>query len=285
MDIIGPTRQKTWGLAAVVNFWLGGMSAAAYVLMGTVNVLLQGSFHVSGNWRLSILILMALGFICIALHAGRPGRALFAACRLRSSWMARETVAAGIFIAAVGLQFAFPDLIVAWLTVLGASFFLLSQSMMPYRSLGIGSWGVTVVPILFTLSSFSSGAGLVLLTAPRMGPDVLYLMRMIGLVSAVFNAASWIHYVYRAPVSPPDSLAVLRKWQSQVVVMGGGMLLPVLLLIAGASVAGGAGEASWAWRACEVFAGAALSGGAFLQKYLVIAWAGWWRPLRLGVTA
>lgn len=285
MDIIGSTRQTTWGLAAVINFWLGGMSAAAYVLMGAANVLLQGSFHVPANWRLLILILMTIGFICIALHAGKPSRALFAAYRLRSSWMARETAAAGIFIAAVVLSFAFPYLVIVWLTVIGALFFLLSQSMMPYRSLGIGSWGVTAVPILFTLSSFSSGAGLVLLAAPRMGPDALYLMRIIGMVGAIFNAAVWIHYVYRSPVSPPDSLSVLRRWQSQIMVVGGGMLLPVLLLIAGASAAGSPGGASWVWRACEVFAGATLSGGAFLQKYLVITRAGWWRPLRLSEAA
>ena len=286
MDIVQPTRQTKWGIAAVMNFWLGGMSTAAYILFFAAHALFCRQYNVTADFLFLTFFLMATGFLLVALHAGRPGRAGFAGSRFRSSWMARETVAGFIFFLAAVLNLFFPHTFLSWLSLLSAFLFLLSQSMMPYKSIGVGGWRVLAVPVLFTILSFSSGVGLILLSVRSPLAASFDLLRIAGIFLIALNGVMWICYVYRSNVSPSESVSAFRKRQSLILVFGGGMLLPILLLLfviySGST---GKEEAHSVWRMCEALAGVALIGGAFLQKYYLIVHAGWWRPLRLGVVA
>jgi hypothetical protein len=195
--------------------------------------------------------------------------------------MARETIAGFGFLLAAGLNLIIPNLLFIWLALLAAVFFLISQSLMPYRSLGVGGWRAAAVPALFAAASFASGVGLVLLSPPLPMEAAIYLARIIGMPLAVLNAAIWVHYVYRSQVSPPESLFVLKQKQSLLLVLGGGMILPfslILVVLYKTSI----GNINFSLdRKLEMVAGVALMAGAFLQKYLIISKAGWYRALRL----
>jgi DMSO reductase anchor subunit len=283
MDILHPIRQKTWGVAAVINFWLGGMSAAAYIFFGIAAVFGEGPGRADMHFLLLIFILMGIGFLLIALHAGRPDRAFCALVRFRSSWMSRETVAAIIFFASASLNHIHPHQILVWLSSISALFFVLSQSMMPYKSLGIGGWRVLAVPFIFTLSSLISGYGLVLLSAPLTMGVQSDCTRITAIALIALNAVIWFGYVRLSKVSPPESISILRKWSNLILVMAVSMFLPFfLLLICTYRIYWGDADHSF-FQICDFYVGMAVIAGAFLQKYFVIAQAGWWRPLRLGI--
>ena len=164
MEIMRPVRQQSWGLAAVANFWLGGMASGAYIV---AMIVFAGSENaMPGSYQLLLLLLMGTGFLLLALHAGKPGRARFAARHLRSSWMARETAAGLLFFVTAVWYLFFTNALAGWLATLAAFCFLISQSFILYRGQGVAGWDLAAVPAHFTLSSFSSGIGLLLLMVP-----------------------------------------------------------------------------------------------------------------------
>ena len=272
-------RQKSWGLTAVVNFWLGGMATGAYIIAAIVHS--GGKVVLSGSFQLLMLLLVGIGFFFLALHVGKPGRARFAARHLRSSWMARETAAGLLFFVFVGWNIFLTSTAAGWLATIAAFFFLISQSFILYRGKGIVAWDVAAVPILFTLSSFSSGIGLLLVIAPVWTVDTMQTLVITGIMLIVVNAAIWLHYTYKTPLSYAQALLPLRRPRALLLVLGGGMIVPFVLFLSMIffpstdTVVGG-----W-MRTQEVIAGLSLIAGAFFEKFFVVIKAGWQKPVLL----
>ncbi|MBI1893082.1 MAG: dimethyl sulfoxide reductase anchor subunit [Candidatus Rokubacteria bacterium] len=94
MIILPAERQKLWGPLAVANFVLGGMGAGAYVTASLLSGLSPPGRLVGAASVLPVVI----GFLCVAVEAGRPFRGPNVLRMVRSSWMSRELWAGGAFI-------------------------------------------------------------------------------------------------------------------------------------------------------------------------------------------
>ncbi len=273
VGIMRPVRQKSWGPAAVANFWLGGMASGAYII--AVIALADSEHALSGLFQLLLLFLIGTGFLLLALHVGKPERARFAAWNLRSSWMARETAAGLLFLVTAVWYFLFASALAGWLAAFTAVLFLISQSFILYRGQGVFGWDIATVPAHFTLSSFSSGAGLLLLAAPFRTVDTLQVLAVISLIFVILNLAVWLLYIYKTPISHKPALSSLRKTRALVLIVGVGMLLPFFLLLSMVfQLSGGKMLAGW-MRIYEIVIGLSLIGGVLLQKYSVVMIAGW----------
>ena len=279
MVIMRPFRQQTWGLAAVINFWLGGMASGAYIIATTI---VTGSEHkLSGTFQLFLLFLVGAGFFFLAFHIGKPGRIKFAASHIGSSWMARETAAGLLFFFTAGWYYFFMNDLAGWFAVLAACLFLISQSFILYKGKGVSGWDLAAVPLHFTLSSFSSGSGLLLLVAPFRTADTFRIVETTGIVLVLANIAVWLFYIYKPPSLHNKALSSLRDPIALMLIIGGGMLLPlILLMIMISQVSEELLFNDW-MRISEIIAGLSLIGGGLLQKYFVVKRAGWNKEILL----
>src|SRR3990172_13029872 len=96
-ELLPPLKQTLWGRLAVVNFFLGGAGAGAYL----VAVSLTG-FSATPLARVALTLgplLVLAGFLAVAVEAGRPLRGAQVLRMAEPSWMSREAWAGGAFIA------------------------------------------------------------------------------------------------------------------------------------------------------------------------------------------
>ncbi len=279
MEIIRPIRQGTWNLTAVLNFWLGGMASGAYIV--AIIILTESDQSLSGAFQLLVFLLIGTGLSALLLHIGEPRRIKFAARNLQSSWMARETFASVLFFTTAIWYFFFPNASIGWLASFAAFCFLISQSFILYAAKGTSGWDSPVVPVHFTLSSFSSGSGLLLLATPFRTVATLRVLETTAIILVIANSVVWLLYLYEAPESYEQTLSSLKNLKTHLLVLGGGLILPLMLLLMLVFQVSEEKLLSGWMRINEVIAGLCLIGGALAQKYLVIIRAGWSKQLFL----
>ena len=150
-----PWHQTNWDFRAAFNFMFG--SAGAGLL---VAVALSGA---AGNaLRAEMLLGMALigaGLLSVWLEIGRPLRALHVGFNPFTSWMTRESFAAGA-VFALGLSAAWlgsPAL--AQAAALAALVFVYCQACMLRAAKGIPAWRVPALVWLNFTTALAEGAG------------------------------------------------------------------------------------------------------------------------------
>lgn len=193
--------QVPWSL---VFFTVGTQAAVGLVAIAAVlsfvpdargEVLLGPSHAVP----VTALVFLALASLAAALHLARPRAVRYVAANLRTSWLSREVVLAGIFGLLLLLWWVLPGEIpgaVLGLLAALAGLALLHAVTHVYRMRTIPAWDHPTTPFTFLGTSVLLGAVLVGILLPRLawvpGPDPAWLvgaLRVLGL--AVLLAAAW----------------------------------------------------------------------------------------------
>jgi len=256
-----PWQQTQWDWRAAGNF-IGGGAGGGLVMLTAVSGV-QGT--AAALLLAAGLALVGLGLVCVWAELGRPLRAMNVFFNPRTSWMARESIAATLLmpvgVIAAYLVWAGAANIV-WLAGLLALAFIVCQSRMLQGARGIVAWREPLSVQLLLATSLAEGAGLILLALPWHGSPFAALL-VVVLVLA--RAGIWLLYRQRlAGRLAPRAKAALDG--AGRVLMIGGTLLPLLLVAASYAVA---------WPVFAALAGllAAVSGS--YMKFVLVTRAGY----------
>jgi phenylacetyl-CoA:acceptor oxidoreductase subunit 2 len=221
-----PWHQTNWDFRAAFNFMFG--SAGAGLL---VAVALSGA---AGNaLRAEMLLGMALigaGLLSVWFEIGRPLRAMNVGLNPFTSWMSRESFAAGL-VFALGLAAVwFASLPLAQAAALAALIFAYCQGRMLQAAKGIPAWRVPALIWLVFTTALAEGAGLfvalaVLADTPARGALWYFSLALIARVLA------WSIYrggVAKTAVRP--ALAALDRAGKMLVQLGTVAQLALLLV-------------------------------------------------------
>jgi phenylacetyl-CoA:acceptor oxidoreductase subunit 2 len=151
-----PWQQSNWDYRAALNFIFGGTGAGLLVL---------AAFSGLAGHALRAEILLALGLIGAGLvsvwfELGRPLRALHVGFNPFTSWMTRESFAAGLVfplgLAAAWLESATLAMVAALVVLV----FVYCQGRMLHGAKGIPAWRERSVIWLIVTTGLAEGAGL-----------------------------------------------------------------------------------------------------------------------------
>jgi phenylacetyl-CoA:acceptor oxidoreductase subunit 2 len=220
-----PWHQTNWDFRAAFNFIFGGAGAGLLIA--------AASSSTGGNLlRVELLLGMALigaGLVSVWFEIGRPLRALNVGFNPFTSWMTRESFAAGL-VFALGLAaawFASPPL--AQAAALAALVFAYCQGRILQAAKGIPAWRVPALIWLVFTTALAEGAGLfialaVLADTPARGALAYFSLALIARVLA------WSIYrdgVAKSAARP--ALAVLDR--AGKILIQFGTLAPLALLL------------------------------------------------------
>jgi DMSO reductase anchor subunit len=234
IHLVQAIRQKVWGWPVVVNFLLGGMASGLYLLGYFLRddfVLNMGSAQRT-TFSLLPAIFICLGFLTVGIESGRPSRGKYLLLHSQRSWMSREVLFGGIFVAFSVFNCFFSHLIFKFVASLAAIGFVLAQGMMVFRACGIAAWNRPIVPLHFIFSSFALGFGLLLMwmTVVHAYPNLNLIL--IGLCCLILNVCIWVLYLF-----PKRNWAFyqatwrLRETLSLTLSVGCGILIPGIILL------------------------------------------------------
>src|SRR3990172_3722079 len=190
-ELMPPVKQTLWGRLAVVNFFLGGAGAGAYL----VAVSLTG-FSAPPLARVALTLgplLVLAGFLAVAVEAGRPFRGAKVLRMAETSWMSRESWAGGALTALAALDFVAPW--VGWRLAAApvALLFVLAQGWVLSNCRGVLAWNVPILPPLFLASALVSGAGVLSLAAP-LGSGDADRLQLATAALVLLSGFVWVAY-------------------------------------------------------------------------------------------
>ncbi len=222
-----PWHQTNWDFRAAFNFMFG--SAGAGLL---VAVALSGA---AGNaLRAEMLLGMALigaGLLSVWFEIGRPLRALHVGFNPFTSWMTRESFAAGA-VFALGLSAAWlgsPAL--AQAAALAALIFVYCQARMLRAAKGIPAWRVPALVWLNFTTALTEGAGVFVALATLFDTPA---RGVLGYFSLALVARGLAWSIYRGSVvktAARPALAALDR--AGKILIQFGTIAPLALLLLG----------------------------------------------------
>jgi DMSO reductase anchor subunit len=273
VELLPPRPQALWGVPAVANFTLGGLGTGLYAVAALAAGLGPSPAVATAAWLGPALVLG--GFAAVASESGRPFRGARVLARLRSSWMSRELwVGGGFVLLAAAGELAGGAPWQRGLAVLAALATAASQGFILRRARGVAAWDRPLMPLVFLLSALVSGGGLLVLTELAAGRRPGHALLRALLLLLALDAIAW-----GVLVAPGRDEAVtratrpLREAPALAAVLGGGHLLPLLLVAIAVALSTGA----------ELLApGAVLAiGGQVCAKAALILMAGQLRPITI----
>ncbi len=282
LELAPARRQRIWGWPAVVNLTLGGTGSGLYLLGALLAFFSSPWSHDNQFIAFPLLaaVVVSLGFVTLALEAGRPLRAYRLFRRLPGSWMSVESLVGVLFIFAAVADLWFPFLFLRALSVAAALVLIVSQGMMLYRAVGVDAWHRRLIPSLFVTSGLMSACGLLLLNVRQISAlgrlPILFLAALVML-----NLAAWLFYLFGR--LEPDSnrgFKFLRHPAMLMLVVGLGHVLPFLYLgvvfLSGDNQAGNLVASFF-----RVGSGLMLLAGGMCQKIGIVLAAAYLRPLSI----
>jgi phenylacetyl-CoA:acceptor oxidoreductase subunit 2 len=271
-ELLAPIGQTLWGRLAVANFFLGGAGAGAYVVAAVAAGLAPGPLLRLASYAGALLV--AAGFLSVAVEAGRPLRGARVLRKAGSSWMSRESWLGGLFVGLVGLALLWPW--AGWRAgaVLAALGVALAQGEVLRHCRGVAAWSVGMLPAVFVASSLASGAGVLALAGAILPGEVAPLVPATGGL-VLLSGLAWAAYLaWPAGAAFREASAPLRGEPALLGVFVVGHLLPLALL-------GLAAVAVPFAPAVTAAAGAAVLAGQLQAKAWLILRAGALRPITL----
>jgi phenylacetyl-CoA:acceptor oxidoreductase subunit 2 len=222
-----PWHQTNWDFRAAFNFIFGGAGAGLMVIAA-----ISGS---GGNaLRAELLLGMALigaGLISVWFEIGRPLRAMNVGFNPFTSWMTRESFAAGL-VFALGLAAVwFASQPLAQAAALAALVFAYCQGRILQAAKGIPAWRVPALIWLVFTTALAEGAGLfvalvALFDTPARGALGYFSLALIA------RALAWS--IYRGGAAKITVRAAMNTLdRAGKILIQFGTLAPLALLLAG----------------------------------------------------
>lgn len=222
-----PWHQSNWDFRAALNFIFGGTGAGLLVIV-------PFSGLAGDALRAEIVLGMALigvGLISVWFEIGRPLRAINVGFNPFTSWMTRESFAAGA-VFALGLSAAWlgnPAL--AQAAALAALVFAYCQGRMLRAAKGIPAWRVPALAWLNFTTALAEGAGLFVVLATLFDTPA---KGVLGYFSLVLVARGLAWSIYRGSVAKSaarPALAALDR--AGKILIQFGTIAPLALLLLG----------------------------------------------------
>lgn len=282
--LILPMKYKVWGWPAAVNFILGGTATGFYLLIFLMKVLQDNTSIVFQSSVVKLLppVMVILGFLALAIEAGRPMRGYHLLCNLRSSWMSFEVLAGAIFIISTILDYFLPHLFLKIIAVVSATGLIISHGFIFYHVRGVTAWNVPFIPLHFIISGLTIGFGLLLFVAALDKWSLRTDLMLIGLICVMLNLVVWLIYLrMRRDTAFSKATEGLRNLGALFLTVGIGHLLPIillLLLLFGSSV----NTTTKFPNIISVLAGLAIVAGGVRQKVNIILGASYLRGITMG---
>jgi phenylacetyl-CoA:acceptor oxidoreductase subunit 2 len=222
-----PWHQSNWDFRAALNFIFGGAGAGLLVIVAFSGL-------AGDALRAEIVLGMGLigaGLISVWFEIGRPLRAINVGFNPFTSWMTRESFAAGA-VFALGLSAAWlgnPAL--AQAAALAALVFAYCQGRMLRAAKGIPAWRVPALAWLNFTTALAEGAGLFVVLATLFDTSA---KGVLGYFSLALIARGLAWSIYRGSVAKSaarPALAALDR--AGKILIQFGTIAPLALLLLG----------------------------------------------------
>jgi phenylacetyl-CoA:acceptor oxidoreductase subunit 2 len=237
-ELLLAARQTIWGRPASANFILGGAGAGLYLFSFITGVLQDGALAVSKPLSSGLVgpVLVALGFLALAIEAGRPLRGIHLFRHLRRSWISRETLFAGLFISAAVIDRMFPDSLFRIVAAAAGLGLMVSQGFILFQAKAITAWNVPLMPLFFTSSGFTSGGAVSLLIGALTKSALSSSTIVLVMIALSTTLVIWLLYLYRSRgIAFREATEELRRPFALIVTLGFGHMLPLVLLFLAAA--------------------------------------------------
>lgn len=222
-----PWHQTNWDFRAALNFILGGAGAGLLVVAAFSGV-------AGDALRAEIVLALGLigsGLISVWFEIGRPLRALHVGFNPFTSWMTRESFAAGL-VFALGLTAAWlGSQALAQAAALAALVFIYCQGRMLQGAKGIPAWRVPALAWLIFTTALAEGAGLFVVLAALFDTPARGVLAYFSL-ALVARGLAWS--IYRASVAKSTVRAALAALdRAGKILIQFGTIAPLALLLLG----------------------------------------------------
>lgn len=222
-----PWHQANWDFRAALNFVFGGAGAGLLVLAAFAGL-------AGDALRAELLLGMALigaGLISVWFEIGRPLRAMNVGFNPFTSWMTRESYAAGL-VFALGLGAVwFASRPLAQAAALTALVFAYCQGRLLQGAKGIPAWRVPALGWLISTTALTEGAGLFVALATAFDTPAAGVLAYFSL-ALIARGLAWS--IYRGSIASsaarPARAALERAGK---VLIQFGTLAPLALLLLG----------------------------------------------------
>jgi sulfite dehydrogenase (quinone) subunit SoeC len=249
-------RQSEWGVGRkgwisnsvylLLALFFGGVGAGAALIALYLEGPQSGGYFVAGY----LLAVGGKGFFHL-LFLGNPLRFWRAVSRPQSSWISRGIIALSVFSVAglvymLGPMFHVIPAAASLETPLAITcggllaFLIVYDGFLLNTSTAIGAWNTGLMVILFPVFSALGGAGLLgALYGPlhaRVALDIhaLHHIEAVLLGVGAFALATYLAYLYTDPflrTSAWDTIVGRLRWVFWMVVVGGGILAPIVVAL------------------------------------------------------
>ncbi len=245
--------QLEWGWLIAVYLFLGGVGGGAYTI-AAINSFLGESLALSTTVGLWIAFpALLIGTLFLMVDLGSPSKAVLAAMKPGTSWIARGTLIISIF-----MVLSFVHLILHQFTKFGATAdgetiiniiaiagILFAIGTMAYTGIllsaskGIPFWRSGVVPVVFVISATVTGHFAIMLGVTLYGDIAVTLepLRTMAVEAAglvvleVLAILFFLQAAYRQPDSRESAERILRKTMFVIGYFILGLAAPLILMI------------------------------------------------------
>ena len=222
-----PWHQSNWDFRAALNFIFGGAGAGLLVIVAFSGL-------AGDALRAEIVLgmgLIGIGLISVWFEIGRPLRAINVGFNPFTSWMTRESFAAGA-VFALGLSAAWlgnPAL--AQAAALAALVFAYCQGRMLQGAKGIPAWRVPALAWLIFTTALAEGAGLFVVLATLFDTPA---KGVLGYFSLALVARGLAWSIYRGSVAKSAARpALVALDRAGKILIQFGTIAPLALLLLG----------------------------------------------------
>jgi phenylacetyl-CoA:acceptor oxidoreductase subunit 2 len=222
-----PWHQSNWDFRAALNFIFGGAGAGLLVIVAFSGL-------AGDALRAEIVLGMALigaGLISVWFEIGRPLRAINVGFNPFTSWMTRESFAAGA-VFALGLSAAWlGSQALAQAAALAALVFAYCQGRMLQGAKGIPAWRVPALAWLIFTTALAEGAGLFVVLATLFDTPA---KGVLGYFSLALVARGLAWSIYRGSVAKSAARpALVALDRAGKILIQFGTIAPLALLLLG----------------------------------------------------
>jgi formate-dependent nitrite reductase membrane component NrfD len=220
--------QHDWAWLIAVYLFLGGVGGGAYTI-GALNSFMGEGLGLSTTIGLWIgFPALLLGTIFLIADLGSPSRAVLAAMKPRTSWIARGTMIISCFMVISFVHLVLHQFVGASQSVLNAlsiAGIIFAVGTMAYTGIllgaskGIPFWRTGVVPVVFVISALVTGhftimLGIVLFGDPAASMEPMRTMSIEAMALVVLELLAILFFIqgaYRQPDSRESAERLLRK--------------------------------------------------------------------------